>query len=518
MSVNAPILSGSACLFLLALYNFSFWQQIINYADWPTRIGCGVLIMAIMYTLLTLFTFKYTYKPFLVFAFLVAALSAYTMDYYGYVISTEAFRNIVETDSHEAFDLMNWRLVRNLAIFFVIPTLVILWLQVRMPSLKIRTLHLVLALLLCFANIMVFNKFYLTMFRNYKHVKYYVNPIRPIYSMVKYTVLRFKPGLIKEFVELDPNPTRVATNGKPKLVVLVVGESDRAMNHQLNGYHKPTNPLLSQRKDIFSFNKFYSCGTETTVSVPCMFSAFRREEYSDHKGIYTENVLDLLHKSKVDVLWRDNDSGCKNVCNRIPTHDLNQADIKPYCNSFECHDEVLLHDLDVHINTNVADKLIILHKKGSHGPAYYKRYPDQFAKFTPTCQTNELHKCSNQELINTYDNIVLYTDYFLDKVIQHLENSNDKYQTALIYVSDHGESLGEKGVYLHAMPYWLAPKEQIHVPFMFWASADFAIDREHLAKIQQQEFSHDHLFHSLLGLFDVKTTVYAQELDMFAAG
>lgn len=439
------------------------------------------------------------------------------MDTYGYVISTEAFRNIVETDTHEAFDVLHWRLFFHMALLFLLPTIVILRLQVKYPSFKFRLSVFIICMLLCLGNILLLHSYYVTLFRNHKHIKYYINPMRPIYSMVKYTYLRLKPGVEKTFVELDASPTRVATQGKPKLVILVVGESDRASNHQLNGYSKQTNPKLSLRNDIYSFDKYYSCGTETTVSVPCMFSSFTREEFTDHKGRYTENVLDLLQKSQVEVLWRDNDGGCKNVCNRIATHDLNQATIKPYCNSFECHDEVLLHNLDTYINDKVADKLIVLHKKGNHGPAYYRRYPASFQQFTPICETNELHKCTNQEIVNTYDNIVLYTDYFLDKVIQNLEKHNDKYQTALIYVSDHGESLGEKGVYLHAMPYWLAPKEQIHVPFMFWASKDFTIDREHLAKIQKQEYSHDHLFHSLLGLFAVKTKVYSPELDMFAA-
>ncbi len=334
--------------------------------------------------------------------------------------------------------------------------------------------------------------------------------------MLQYAATELNPTARKIFVELDPNPSRATTTGKPKLVILVIGESDRAMNHQLNGYPKETNPLLSARPDIFSFSKVHSCGTETTVSVPCMFSAFKRADYTDHKGAYTENVLDLLQKSQVSVLWRDNDSGCKNVCKRITTHDLNRAQIAPYCNNQECHDEVLLYDLDTYIKANSTDKLIVLHKHGSHGPAYYKRYPAQFAQFTPTCNTKNLHQCTAQELINTYDNIVLYTDYFLDRVIQHLETNNTVYQTALLYVSDHGESLGEKGVYLHGMPYWIAPQEQTHVPFIFWASPDFAVDRSHLTQMQSQEFSHDYLFHTLLGLFAVNTAVYDQNLDIFA--
>lgn len=518
IGISAPLLSFVVCAIFLALYNFSFWKQAYSIAAWPFLIAAGILISALIFAVLSLFSFKYTYKPLLLIAFLMAAISAYSMDNYGYVVSTEAFRNVVETDTNEAFDLIHWLLIRDLAIFFVLPTLIVLYFKIEYPKFKLRVLHIVLSLVLCAANIVLFGKHYATILRNHKQIRYYVNPIRPLYSMVKYTVLKFKPGVDKQFIELDANPKRIANLSKPKLVVLVLGESDRALNHSINGYHRPTNPYLSKRSDIFSFSNFHSCGTETTVSVPCMFSSFRREDYNDHKGEYTENVLDLLQKSHVQVLWRDNDGGCKNVCNRVETHDLNEATIAPYCNGSECHDEVLLHNLQTYISADIKDKLIVLHKKGNHGPAYYKRYPQNFAQFAPICNTNELHKCSNEQLINTYDNIVLYTDFFLDTLIKQLESNNDKYQVALIYVSDHGESLGENGVYLHAMPYWLAPKEQTHVPFMFWASADFDVNREHLLATQHAERSHDHLFHSLLGLFDVQTAVYEPKLDLFSAG
>ena len=248
-----------------------------------------------------------------------------------------------------------------------------------------------------------------------------------------------------------------------------------------------------------------------------MFSAFKREDFSYVKGRYTENLIDLLQKTAVQVLWRDNDSGCKNVCDRVSVDDFNNAAIEPYCNSFECHDEVLLHQLQEYIDNKPGDKLIVLHKKGNHGPAYYKRYPAQFEVFKPSCQSNELQDCTDEQIVNTYDNIILYTDFFLNKIIAQLEINSLTYQTAMIYVSDHGESLGEHGLYLHAMPYWLAPKEQTHIPFMFWASKDFSVDRNLLQAKLDHSLSHDHLFHSVLGLFNVQTTAYDRRLDLFKA-
>lgn len=516
MSIGVVALSCIVCIAFLALYNDTFWQKSHVFAPVKYTIPLGLLAGSIMFLVLTVFSFQYVFKPFLIMAFFVAALSSYAMDNYGYVISTEAFRNIIETNSNELFDLIHVRFLLKIAIFFILPTILILYVRIRYVTLKTQLKYILLCCLLCILNLSLCGKYYATMFRNHKTIKYYINPIRPFYAMMKYTVLKFKPHENIEFILLDPNPVKVASNKKPKLVVLVLGESDRALNHRLNGYAKDTNPYLSKRKDLVSFSNFHSCGTETTVSLPCMFSVYKREEYNEHKGLYTENVLDLLQKSNINVLWRDNDGGCKNVCDRVETHDLNEVKIQPYCNDFECHDEVLLHNLQDYITASNTDKLFVLHKKGNHGPAYYKRYPEPFAKFSPTCNTNELHNCSNEEIVNTYDNIVLYTDYFLDKVISQLEANNDKYQVALIYVSDHGESLGEKGIYLHAMPYWLAPKEQTHVPFMFWASSDFEMDAALINHAKHKELSHDHLFHTLLGLFNVQTTSYVKELDIFA--
>ncbi len=518
---SSSALAGIFCVFILSLFNYTFWVKALDIyspisAHCPFLIAFAILLATILFTVLTLLNFKYILKPFLIFLSLVGALSAYAMDTYGYVISTQAFQNIVETDTHEVNDLLSLKLSIYLLLLFVLPTILILKIKLKYPTIKTQLVYLFVSLLLVAGNIILFNKTYASFLRNHKPIRYYLNPFRPVYSMAKYGLQHFKETRDETFQILDSAPTKLAQNGKPRLVILVVGESDRAINHGINGYVRQTTPRLALRHDVVSFSQFYSCGTETSVSVPCMFSAFKRSDFTYGKGRYTENVLDLLQKSEVQVLWRDNDSGCKNVCDRVQVDDFNNASIAEFCNGSECHDEILLYQLQDYIDSALGDKLIVLHKKGNHGPAYHKRYPQQFEKFVPTCQSNELQDCTDQQIVNTYDNIILYTDYFLDKVIDQLEKNNIKYQTAMIYVSDHGESLGEHGVYLHAMPYILAPKEQIHVPFIFWASPDFSLDRARLSQLQHKELSHDNLFHSLLGMFGVNSTVYEQHLDLFA--
>jgi lipid A ethanolaminephosphotransferase len=519
ITISAPLLSGFTCVIFLALYNFSFWQQLSKYVSGPFLLAMALFAFTGMYAVLSIFTTKYTYKPLLILGVLVAAVSAYAMDHYGFVVSEHAFRNLAETDANEFFDLMHSHCLLFLAISFVLPTILILYTKVSYPPSKIILLNVFISGLLCVGNVMLFSRYYAELLRNNRQVRHYLNPALPLYSMIKYGIKNTWPKVAPEFLILDENPMRknIATGNKskPKVVVLVIGESDRSINHSLNGYKKNTDQLLGLRNDVYSFSNFSSCGTETVVSVPCMFSAFTRKDYSDAKGRYTQNVLDLLQQAQVQVLWRDNDGGCKHVCDRVAVEDFNQAKLKPYCNAVECYDEILIDNLQQILQNEESDKLIVLHKKGNHGPAYYKRYPKEFEKFTPICASKSFSSCTDEQIVNTYDNIILYTDYMLNRIIEELEQHTAKYQSAMIYVADHGESLGEKGVYSHAMPYWLAPKEQTHVPFIFWASKDFTIDRTQLHKLQNQELSHDNIFHTLLGLFNVHSSTYVAELDMF---
>jgi lipid A ethanolaminephosphotransferase len=162
---------------------------------------------------------------------------------------------------------------------------------------------------------------------------------------------------------------------------------------------------------------------------------------------------------------------------------------------------------------------IILHQKGSHGPSYYKRSPKNFKLFLPECTKDNVQDCDQQSIINAYDNTIVYTDYVLAKLIDLLKVQ--QYSTAMLYVSDHGESLGENNIYLHGLPYAFAPRQQTHVPMIFWASDRFLLEKSiepaKLAQTSSGRFSHDNLFHSVLGLFHVTTEIYRPELDLFYA-
>ena len=310
-----------------------------------------------------------------------------------------------------------------------------------------------------------------------------------------------------------------AGNHKPDLLVVVLGETARSMNFSLNGYPRDTNPELAKRP-VVSFRQVESCGTSTAVSVPCMFSLMTRDNYNDDQANYQSNVLDVLQQAGISVLWRDNNSGCKGVCERVPHEDADQFNPGRDCRGEECFDEQMLTGLEQWLGQQAGSAVIVLHQKGSHGPAYYKRVPEPFNHFTPVCDSNQLQSCTQATITNAYDNSIRYTDQLLSRVIDFLQQQDSQFNTAMLYVSDHGESLGENNIYLHGMPWMIAPEEQKRVPLITWLSDDFQqshqLPTSCLKSRRDTPLSHDYLTHSLLGLMQVSTRVYAPELDMFA--
>lgn len=313
----------------------------------------------------------------------------------------------------------------------------------------------------------------------------------------------------------------VAVHKRRKTVgIFVVGETARADHFGLNGYTKNTTPLLAN-KNIFNFTNVTSCGTSTAYSVPCMFSFLEADDYKPERASQQSNLLDIVEKAGVKAVWRDNNSSCKGVCSRIESVNFRDA-IDPdsqFYNHGEYVDEILLTDLNSYIDNTDSDILIVLHQLGSHGPAYHKRYPEKFNVLTPNCESNSPHTCTNLEVSNSYDNTILYTDYILTKTIDLLESNSSKYDSFMVYSSDHGESLGENGVYLHGLPRSIAPTAQTHVPLLFWFSdnlkSDNNIDKQSLIKCSNKHLSHDNLVHSILSLYHINTELKNPDLDIF---
>ena len=357
--------------------------------------------------------------------------------------------------------------------------------------------------------------------RNREVTMAYLNPFTAVYSAVHYEVRQFRDmNIVAKPYGVDARQGPLLAAAKKKmLTVIVVGETARAQDFSLVGYSRETNPQLKAR-DVVSMTKTTSCGTATAISMPCMFSHLGHDDFSNRAALSSENLLDVLQHAGLQVAWWENNTGPKNISDRVPTFLFAAHPVEKYCNKGECLDQVLVDRLRAHLKDFTGNAVIVLHTTGSHGPAYYERYPDAFRKFRPDCRTAELSACSSAELVNAYDNTILYTDHILAEVIDTLKEHEDEFASSMIYMSDHGESLGENGLYLHGAPYAFAPATQTHIPFITWISDGFAgatgLDMACIEGLEDQPFSHDNLFDTVLGMMNIETKVYKNARDAFA--
>lgn len=505
---NATFFSHVLEVYPASLKNFAFLASI-------TWVFAGITVL-----LLSLVCHRYTIKPILITVLCLSSLAAYFMDSYNVVIDATMIHNVMSTDASEALDLLSFKLVLYFVLLGCLPSFAVYRSKVVFDSLPgeiVARLRLFGgALLVIFTTVLLLSNFYSSFFREYKWVRMYANPGGYIYSVSKYAHEQVKShASVLRHIALDAKlPT---DDPHRELVIFVVGETARADRFSLNNYERDTNPKL-RKENVVSFSNFWSCGTSTAVSVPCMFSIYNSSEFDNNKGKSTDNALDILQRAGVNVLWIDNNSNSKGVADRISYISYRHSDLNPVCD-VECRDEGMLAKLQTYIDEHKkGDIFIVLHQMGNHGPAYYKRYPASFSRFAPVCSTNRLEDCSKEEIGNAYDNAILYTDYFLSKIIELLKKNDGDFESAMFYVSDHGESLGENGLYLHGLPSMIAPEVQRHVPAILWLGDHFIdADRNVLARQRDTKYTHDNIFHTILGFMEIQTTVYDETMDILAS-
>ena len=494
--------SGSNQLFMVVLVLFQF-----------------LLLLCFM----SLLTMHKWHRHILAIFYFVAAFSAYFADSYGVIIDKDMLINATETNVNEAFGLLSWRLIFYFTFLFVLPVFVIYKIKIIRQSTSKRVLYhsgVALLALVSFAlTLLASSNFSISFFREQKHIPLYSNPLSALYATYQVTHKSLRSH--KLFMHIGDDAHIVEPEEDPELIILVIGETARADRFSLNGYTKNTNPMLSM-ENVVSFKNVSSCGTSTRISVPCIFSIEGKDKFDLSKFKDEENFLDVANKAGVNIFWRDNNSSSKGVADRVIYEDFLTSQNNPICDP-ECRDIGMLSHLDDVINKQKkGDVLIVLHQMGSHGPAYYARVPERFQKFKPFCKTNQLDQCTNEEISNAYDNTILYTDFFLSEVIKFLKKYDDHFETAMFYVSDHGESLGEHGIYLHGMPYFMAPKSVTSVPLILWFGDDLIksqnLDMNLLKLKTNKPITHDYVFHTLLGIFDIKTNIYKKEKDLQLLG
>lgn len=520
LGINSLILL--VALYLSLALNSSFWSQVwqglpapLGIQEWTIAGALFVALNVLLTLVMLMFSQHRVVRPVLAALIVLAAVCSYFMDSFGVVIDSAMIANLLQTDAREASELLGRRLFLHVAMFGLIPAVLVLRVRLRTGrwyrELLRRLLLGGLALAVLIACVAANYKSLSLWVRAHRDIRLYVNPTYPIYSTIRQVQSAVKPPDARVAAIATDAVREPAVSGRPRVVVLVVGETARAQNFSLLGYPRATNPQLAAIPGVVSFEQVWSCGTATAVSVPCMFSRLGREDFSRSKARREENLLDVLQRTGVSVLWRDNNSDCKGVCARVPTQDLRRHPLDAYCDADGCRDEVLLDGLDELIAASSDDQLIVLHLLGSHGPAYYKRYPPEFRRFVPDCAQDDVQACSRDAIVNAYDNTILYTDHVLARLIELLKRHQAQVDPTLLYVSDHGESLGENGIYLHGLPYALAPDEQKRVPLLLW-SPPHAFDC--MQAQRSRPSSHDDLFHTVLGLFSVRTRAYRAQADL----
>ena len=516
-------------LFITVLDNQTFFAGVLAATEGNAhRFGIVVSMVALiagtLTAILALAPGRKAFKGLACVLLVSAAGAGYFMSNYGVIIDSSMIRNLAETDVREASPLVTPAMFLHVAAFGLAPALLVVLLPLGRIAWKrelvLRAATAIASIAL--AGVILFANFAaLASFGHENHgLRMQVNPLYPMYAAYSYvTRAHDRPPPVRE-----PLDATRATSGshdeKPLLLVFVMGETARADRFSLNGYWRDTNRYTRQ-SDIVNFPNVSSCGTSTADSLPCLFSGLGHAAFSHAAAARQESLLHSLARLGVAVAWRDNSTGCKRLCLPETYEALAGAADPALCQENVCVDEILLKDFDGLLAGAPRDRFIVLHQRGSHGPAYYTDTPQWAKAWLPECAVPDLPDCADTAIDNAYDNTILYTDYVLARVIATLEARSGQYRTAMIYVSDHGESLGENGLYLHGLPYSIAPDTQTKVPMLFWASREFYaaehIDETCLRRAALQPTSHDAIFHSVLPLFDVVSPAYDRTLDFLAA-
>ncbi|KQA99116.1 phosphoethanolamine transferase [Vibrio metoecus] len=538
-TLNLKTFSYNQLVLILAIYfalplNLPVYEKLAQIFTESAQIHWGFVISIPLFFLFALnfifqiFSWPYLFKPFFALLLIISSILSFVGFQYGTIVDRDMLVNVLETNSSEASSYLTVYSVLWFVVLGVLPALWLLLTPIRKEKsvwrfLGKKSLSMLVSLLAVALIAALYYQNYSSVGRNNSYLKRMIIPTHFIYSSVGLVKQRyFTEPMVYKMIGTDAQQKTIATDSpdqKPTLVFFVLGETARVQNYQYFGYPRDTNAYTQPFQPIF-FKNVASCGTATAISVPCMFSNMTRDNFDRNRADNQDNVLDILQRAGISLLWKENDGGDKGVAKNIPLKELARDKREGLCDGDTCYDIAMLENLDQEIADQNGNRMIFMHIIGSHGPTYFKRYPKEMAVYQPDCPRADIENCSVEQIVNTYDNTIRYTDYVLAQLMTKLESLQKDYNTALIYISDHGESLGENGMFLHGMPYNLAPDYQTQVPLLVWMSQGFSqskgIDVDCLRSKTNLPYSHGNLFHSLLGVMDVSTEAYETSLDLFS--
>ncbi|KMK51452.1 sulfatase [[Actinobacillus] muris] len=530
--LSSTSLIGLVSLYFALVLNYPFYAKILSLqpltfsAQDAFLLTVPLFVFFVLNACFQLLALPWLHKIVMPLLLIISATISYNALFFDVYFTRDMLTNVMQTTLAESSRLITLPFVLWVGLFGGIPALLYLSVKVHyrpwLKEIAYRFAAIMLSALVLVGIGTLFYQDYASFSRNNKTITALIVPS----NFIGAGISKYKRWLRNNtpHQQIDQNAAQAKPDSYRHITVIVMGETTRAQNWGLNGYSRQTTPLLAKRGDqIINFRNVESCDTFTAGSVPCLFSNMDRANYDALKAEKSDTILDILQRSGVEVVWLDNDTGCKGVCDRVPYKDVTALNLPEFCRNGECLDNILLPELDRVLAENERtgkDIVVVLHTMGSHGPTYYERYSPEFRYFSPTCDTNEINRCTKAELVNTYDNSIIYIDQFIDKVIQRLEYRDDV-EGSVIYLSDHGESLGEKGIYLHSTPRSIAPEVQTKVPMVMWFNSRWwqneGIDFNCLTQnARTKPYSHDNFYSTIYGIMDMETrnTSYRAEMDI----
>lgn len=516
------LLTAVACVCLFHL--FAFQGPLLRYATTVTAPGLGGVIQIVSlqflqvgllgsFLILVGTVSRFLFKALSTALFIANAAALYFMNIYGIEIDLSMIANIFNTDSREASNLWHWSVIMYVAGLGVLPGLALFWIKVAKPRWLTGFLSSVGVFAALIAWLLATSFTWLWYDAHATRMGARILPWSYVVNTGRYLN---KYALRNRAVILLPDATFAdATPARKQVVIFVLGEAARAENLGYYGYQRDTNPFTMQT-DMVALPVGESCATYTIGAAACILThegrnASARTEF--------EPLPSYLTRHGVETIWRSNNSGPPPM---QVTQSQRARQIADACSGDDCpdgaYDAALNWGISDLIATSQSDRIFIgLHQTGSHGPSYATKYPPEFAHFQPVCDTVQVADCSQESLFNAYDNALRYTDYLLADLVAQLESLPDT-DSVLIYVSDHGQSLGEGGLYLHGTPTAIAPSQQRRIPFLVWMSLGFQESRSltYDAIMPDTTFPHDFPFHSVMGAFGMKSDIYKPQFDIFS--
>lgn len=496
---SITLISALLSIYTLLAYHYPVFKVIVENLEGGFNgviitVGFAVLMLAtnfFFYNLLLYLT-RTVGKWITAFTLIGDAIMLYFVNTYDVLVTDSMMGNVFNTRYSEASGYFSLSAVLYVVFLGILPATLLILQQIDYKNLKRFGINTGIALATMVAMVAI-------NINNFTWIDRHATKLGSLLMPWSYTVnsVRYYNAERKRNQKEILLPDATITNSRKEVVVIIIGESARSQNFSLYGYDKKTNPLLENQAVTVLTAK--SAATYTTAGVKAIL---------DHKP--TDKLYEILpnylYRAGVDVVWRTANWG------EPPVHIEKYqkvADLKAaYPDADDKYDGILTVGLKEVVESSTADKvLIVLHTSTSHGPTYYSKYPSEFEHFTPVCTTVEMAKAVPEELINAYDNTILYTDYLVNEVIESMKSLTD-YRSCVMFISDHGESLGENNLYMHGVPMAMAPKEQVEIPFIVWTS-----DSSKIKAID--EAGQYHIFHSTMDFLSIDSPVYDSQMSIF---